>query len=177
MAPVLIHQDAAEKFSAVHRDSRFKILQNALLDDLTGLSLAARSLEKRLLSRRPMNWIVNCVIVVITHVIYIRAIPSIVNFLVRTRIQAAGLDWAQYRPFSFHETGRATWILQWFLYPTAIYQISLNERGITKAATFKNDIAQLLDDVNKGRDLREESIACLSEERWNKIPWGILEGR
>jgi hypothetical protein len=60
IAPVFTHQDPAEKFSAVHRDSRFKVLQNALLEDLTGLSLAARSLEKQLLSRRPMNWIANC---------------------------------------------------------------------------------------------------------------------
>jgi len=176
IAPVFTHQDAAEKFSAVHRDSRFKVLQNALLEDITGLSLAAQSLEKQLLSRRPMNWIANCAFVAITQVVYIRAIPSIVNFLVRTRIQAASLVWAQYRPFSFHETGRPMlWILQWFLYPIAIYQISLNERRITEAATFKNDVAQLLDDVNKGRELREESIACLSEERWNKIPWDILE--
>lgn len=65
--------------------------------------------------------------------------------------------------------------LQWFAYPIAIFHISRHEKRISDILILLDGLENLSWQVEQSKELLHDEIPCLSDAKWDGIPWRLLE--
>jgi len=166
---------------------RFRVVQDELARDLRQILGFTESLKQKLLDERRAKWLSHCLIALGAQAIIAKLFPSLLNILARTcrtviatanvgsGPQRVGAS-QRFRP-SPEFLGLLHWA-QWFAYPIAIFHISRHEKRIGLTYSLREGLMELLREVERGSELGEELVRCLTDEgTWEEIPWGMLERR
>ncbi|OCL07269.1 hypothetical protein AOQ84DRAFT_377842 [Glonium stellatum] len=176
--PLQVHNDELTSEKRANQ-MRFQLIQRALLNDLRGLLEASKTLEQRLKSERTTKWLSHSAIALGTQVIISKLIPSFLDFLSWSR---RSMD-----EFSQRTTGNIQRLplnpyfegmlhfLQWFAYPIAFFHISRHEKRISDISILGDGLEDISWQVEQSKELPHDKITCLSDAKWDGIPWHLLE--
>ena len=66
-----------------------------------------------------------------------------------------------------------TWA-SFLAYPVAIYRVGIYEWQLLCTATVKDCLEYLSGKVRRREPLRDQDVTCLTDNRWDAIPWSKL---